>query len=488
MPISKFPVIQPDVNDKSAFGEISNAELTPIFQGDFSYSVNPTVWNVWTNKGTVTSELSRGKFSTGAAANQSAGVTSQIPVKYYPGQGVAARFTGAFTTGVTGSEQTIGLGDVSDGFFFGYNGPTFGILHRRAGSEAARTFTVTAGNTTAAGSCTITLNGATKVFNFTDTSGNATITANEIAAQDYSATGFGWKATARGNTVIFISYDAGVKAGTYSLAATTATATVSTSITGVAPTDNWIPQTSWNGDKANGTGTLQTIDWTKGNVFQIKAQWLGFGAVRFYIEEPSTGKLVLVHTLKYANTVTVPSIQTPTIPLSARVVNTTNTSDIIMYSASMAGFVEGRKGTGIGHFGKASSKIGVSTQQPLLSLHNVRIFNGKVNRGRIYVLFADLSAEGNKPATIRYFVNQTLVDSSFSDLVPTVSIASVDTSATSSSGGIEEYGATLAKSASRTIQMAGANFILNPGDTLTVTGESGASSDVTVAFHWEEII
>jgi hypothetical protein len=41
------------------------------------------------------------------------------------------RFTAVFTNGVANSRQLIGVGDSVDGFFFGFNGTAFGILHRR---------------------------------------------------------------------------------------------------------------------------------------------------------------------------------------------------------------------------------------------------------------------------------------------------------------------------------------------------------------------
>ena len=54
---------------------------------------------------------------------------------YTPGMGLLVNFTAAFTQGVTGSTQLIGLGDELDGLFFGYNGATFGVLRRQNGTD-----------------------------------------------------------------------------------------------------------------------------------------------------------------------------------------------------------------------------------------------------------------------------------------------------------------------------------------------------------------
>lgn len=64
-------------------------------------------------------------------------MVSQRYMKYRPGQGAMARFTAMFTTGAADSKQYAGAGtaNLTNGFFFGYDGTSFGICHINDGSE-----------------------------------------------------------------------------------------------------------------------------------------------------------------------------------------------------------------------------------------------------------------------------------------------------------------------------------------------------------------
>ena len=73
--------------------------------------------------------------------------------------------------------------------------------------------------------------------------------------------------------------------------------------------NTWTPQSSWVYDKADGSGGLAAVDWTKGNVFAVQYQYLGFGNIRFSMEDRSTGAFVPVHDIKYPGLNTLPSLQ-----------------------------------------------------------------------------------------------------------------------------------------------------------------------------------
>ena len=194
----------------TAFDEVSMAELTPVVQLQYPYAINSQLIETRLNGGTATIDSNRLKLSTGAAANRLAMSLSRKALKYNPGQGAMVRFTALFTTGVANSTQLIGIGDQNDGFFFGYNASTFGVLHRSGGASEMRLLTVTTGSSTAE-DITITLDGdAATTVSVTNTA-DTTLTANEIAAHDYSGVGDGWTAHAMGATVRFMSYTSGSK-------------------------------------------------------------------------------------------------------------------------------------------------------------------------------------------------------------------------------------------------------------------------------------
>lgn len=477
------------VDSKTAFNEILTGELTPIFQGDFSYNINDKLWDIFANGGTASVDSNRLKISTGAAANQSAAVASKVPLKYHPGQGAVARFTRLFSTGVANSEQISGIGDTSNGFFFGYNGAIFSILRRQGGSHEIRTLTVTTKSTTAE-NITITLDGnADNTVAVTDaTTTDVTTTANEIAAHDFSGLGGGWDAHADGAKVIFISYSSSVQTDSYSLSgATTAVGTFAQTLAGVAPTDSWVAQTAWSDDKGADAEILPVMDWTKGNVFQIRYQWLGYGMVSFWVENPVTGIFICVHKIQYANANTLPSIDTPTLPLYSSVINISNTSDIIGYSASMAGFVEGRTLDSDVHHGIDATRSGITIEVPVLTIQNKRFYQGKENRVRVKITYISASTDGTKTAKIRFYLNPTLTSASFSDIDTNNSVVGVDTSAITFSGGDPQFTVGLAKVDSFSLGIAESVFILNPGDKLTITGASSSSTEVTASLNWEEL-
>lgn len=90
-------------------------------------------------------------------------------------------------------------------------------------------------------------------------------------------------------------------------------------VTGSA-VDNVIAQSSWNGDKLDGTGDSGvTLDPTKAQIFWIDMEWLGVGSVRcgFVID----GVPILCHTFHHANSVSSVYMSSPNLPIRYELVN-----------------------------------------------------------------------------------------------------------------------------------------------------------------------
>lgn len=69
--------------------------------------------------------------------------------------------------------------------------------------------------------------------------------------------------------------------------------------------DNFIPQNSWNRDKADGTGpSAMDLDITKDNIYWIDVQWLGAGRIRFGTYDK--GQRVVLHEYYHGNTSILP--------------------------------------------------------------------------------------------------------------------------------------------------------------------------------------
>jgi hypothetical protein len=119
----------------SAFGILQTAELTPLLQMDFVYGLNiqTSVTSVL-NTGVVDTSVGRLRLQTGTNTAGLALYTSRRPARYRAGQGVVARFTPLFATGIASSEQEWGMGNingttVNDAYAFKMSGTQFGIVH-----------------------------------------------------------------------------------------------------------------------------------------------------------------------------------------------------------------------------------------------------------------------------------------------------------------------------------------------------------------------
>ena len=96
------------------------------------------------------------------------------------------------------------------------------------------------------------------------------------------------------------------------------------------------------------------------------------------------------------------------------------------------------------------------------------------------------STDGTKNAIIRILVNPTLTNASFSDLDADKTVIKYDTSASAISGGDELFGIGMAKVDSEILSLAEDKFEMNPGEFLTITGESASSTEITTSFNFED--
>ena len=116
-------------------------------------------------------------------------------------------------------------------------------------------------------------------------------------------------------------------------------------VTGTVTHSN-VAQSSWNGDKLNGTGpSAISLDMTKSQIFFIDMEWLGVGSVRtgFVIN----GQYIVAHTFHHANIVPRAYITTACLPvryeiqaLSASAPATSNLTQVCSTVISEAGYTE----------------------------------------------------------------------------------------------------------------------------------------------------
>lgn len=493
-------------NDRTAFGELSVAELSPVVQLQFPYNINTDQIEIRNNNGASSVVDNMANLSTGAGANQSSTILSKTPIKYNSGQGGLVRGSPKYTLGVANSTQYWGIGNSTDGYFFGYNGTEFGILRRQGGLPEVRRLAITTASNTNE-DITINLNGVAEIVAVTaagaDDAATRVTTANEIAAHDFSNVGAGWEVHNMGANIFFTSYaDGADKTSTYSLVngGGEAVGAFTRPLAGVAAIETIIKQTDWNHDRLspanvgipdNNNPSGMTLDPTKGNVYQIRYQWLGFGAQDFFIENSITGVFVLVHKIQYTNLNTFPSVNNPTLPLCVSVKNGSNTSDVVMQIGSMGGFIEGRDElAGLSH-SIVNTVTGISnTEVPIMTIHSHDIYQGTINRVKIKIISSNVSIEGNKTSIVRLRKNAMLTGPvSFSPLNSNTSTIHVDTSATGVSGGIVIGSSGAGKIDRILADLEKVNLTLVAPEffTLTVQGTAVTSIEAVGAFNWQEL-
>jgi hypothetical protein len=387
----------------AAFGEMLTASLTPFVQFDFTSGIPLDVISVSQNDVVNTSYTylnSMGKISATLGTNTNISLKSNIFTKYKPGQGCDNRFTALFPNGyIANCDQYAGVFTPEDSLTFGYfNGTAnneFAIRWQSFGTQQINSFTVS-GSATSGG--TFTMNFGGTVVNVTMVSGDSIeIVCNKIVtainavlnlntygyiAEYYSVSSVYTIDIIRnisltGNITITPSNNLGI---------TLTTSPANLLVSGVTPTTVLIPQSTWNLNNCMDNGSLEEnytknrggfiLDPTKGNVFKIYFQYLGFGQITFCIEESSSESIVPVHRIQYPNSSTKPTLKNPSMNIGICINNTSSSTDTpIVQTASMASFLQGKFNPSFVYRSYGFTLIGAS-QTPLGSLTNPFVIFG----------------------------------------------------------------------------------------------------------------
>lgn len=464
---------------RSAFGEALSVSPVPVVQilGTGGLNGQTQVFTAFT--GTGTNDGSEYIVSTGTNANAFGSIVTKRIIPYRPGEGSNAKITARFTTGVADSQQTAGVNNSTDGFNFGYQGAEFGIIYRHDGVNEIQELQVT---TPAAGAenATVTVNGVPFVVPLT--AGTVQHNAGEIA-DSLTAQVANWAFTQNGDTVVSLRRVAQATSVSFAFTSATAVAAWTQIAVGAMPTDTFTAQADWNRD------TLSDLDPTKGNVYMIQWQYLGYGDIDFFIEEPITKNFVLVHRIEYANSATKPSVTNPAFTLGWSAVNRGNTTDLTVAGASAGGFTEGEHVITEPAAAQSNTLVGIGlTEAPIVSIRD-RFVNGASmrNLAEIEPIFILGFTDSNKGAFLRIVTNGTLTGADWSYVDKDTSITEIDTSATAITGGLH-IDVPLAPFGNQTIDMTKLNDLILPGDTITITGRVIALpvSDVTGTIIYQE--
>jgi len=457
---------------------------------------------VTTTESTATTSQGLLSLTNADAVGSYAVVRSKKLLVYRPGIGAEVRFTALFTTPTAGVLQYAGLANLTNAFYFGFDGSssTFGIIHRYGGRPEIRTLTIT-GTGSGNGDVAINLDGVAHVVAVTDRSSVNTI-ASQIATST-TLVNSKWRAFQNNDTVVYFSTTVttavGARSGNYGftdVGSTGITASMAQTAVGVPNTQTFIPQYEWNRDRMDGTGgTGMVLRPERGNVFRISFQWLGFGAITFFIEESSTGNWTPVHVIEFANANTVVSLNQPSMHMEWVASSTTSTTGNTLKAASAAMFIQGNIFTDVPRHSATSNAItpgSDNTEYVLMALRIPIVYKGVINLTEVLLEKATLINTGTKSGLVRIYLNPTITDVSDYSFANTDSAVQSWTPTSSSltgfSGGTLLEVLPVAKDTSNSIDLHDDIIYIQNGDIILFTVSRGATSVVaTMNVSWIEV-
>jgi hypothetical protein len=491
-----------DERSHTAFGELSVAESTPSVNLAAGFGLRDlTDIETFTGDdlatptgGTANVELGSNGYEYRCRTETGIGgygvIRSRRSVIYRPGQGTIGRFTARFTTGVANSIQRAGFVNLGVEVVFGYNGATFGILHRYGGGAEIRKLTI---DTAASGNetLTITLNGT--AYNVSVTSGTVQHNAAEIESS--ASTFTGWGVYANNDEVLFTAQSVDAKSGTYSISSTgTCDGTFSQIRAGASVTDDHVAQSDWNVDKMDGTGPSgMTLDPTTFNVFQIKYKYLAGGDIAFWVLKDTTGALQLVHRIIWQNNNTIPNMQIPNLKIGWLAASLGSTTDLSVYGASAMSATEGKIQRVRNPWGHPATLSSIGTNlTPVLAIRNRRVFNDVINLLEVLMLSATVGVDGTKPADIEIILNPSLDTGEYAWQYENETHCLVEYSTFTNSDRVSQgansqeiYSRQLSKTDSALIDLEKFNVRLVPTDVLVIAVKAtSGTTDSAVSFNW----
>lgn len=483
----------------AAFGEMVTADLEPRIQLDAVYGLQATDTESITDgvSGTVTSADSMFTMQTGTTVGGYGVLRSRRMIRYRPGQGVRLRFTALYSAGVANSLQFAGGFTSTEALGFAYSGTTFGILRRIAGAAAIHRLTVTVGSG-GAETVTVTLNGVA----FTVASGGVLSTTG--LAERIAEVGVftGWSSvtspTSNGATVTFVQNVPAATPGAFTMSSTgTARGTFTTVLAG-APNDDvtgFIPQTSWNVDKMDGSANASNpsgalMDKTKFNVFEVVFPYLGAGTMQFKVMT-SPGKFNLVHRLEYPNNYTIPSMKNPTLRLGWIAASLGSTTNVTVKGICAAGFVEGESFQTRDPFGTSLNNFTAGTGELVaLAVRVGSTYNGLVNQREVKLANVVVGTETTARITrVRCILNPTMtgtVNWSYVDSTRTGVEVATPTAITPTFGSNIAF--TVSPSGTAAIlNLSDLDVRLEPGDVFAIALTTASSTAVcSLSLNWNE--
>lgn len=493
-------IINEGATGRTAFGEYSTAELSPVVQLDGIYGLPTEKFQTFNfTSGIATTRNSLFVAETGTSAYGYGVVRTKRFLRYRPGQGGVARFTAHFLNPTEGVTLRAGFFSQESALQVGFNTDgKFGILRQYGTKAEIRKLTITTASSSS-GIATVTLNGIPYNVTLANNSGITSATASSIASNTFAS----HIDEQRDNTILFLANSTGEQTGTFSFnpGTTGAVGTFTTVQTGASPIEHWTYQEDWNLDTLTGVGGTSNpsgvaLDTTKLNVFQINYRWLGAGEQRYAIENPINGDMIFFHHEHYSNKYTTPWVDNPSFKLGYVAANLSGVgiaSTASVCGASMMMGVEGKIISNNYTSSAYKNTAGLTSNDihHLLSIKNPITNNGVINTREI--IFKALSSAidtGVASAVISLYLDAPLqtgvhiFNSQPGDNSIALVCRQVGTINGSTNTPIASY--VIPQDGSIAQDLSDYRIILSPGSILSVTITSSASLNRTdTSLIWE---
>lgn len=252
----------------------------------------------------------------------------------------------------------------------------------------------------------------------------------------------------------------------------------------------FIPQSSFNIDKIDGTGLSGfNIDVTKGNLGKIQFQYLGFGDIQFFIKPSNSTGFIEIHRINYTNANTVPSVFKPYYKMYMFVSNASNpTVAVSMKSASFSACLQGSLPIYTQPTSIRNLKTGITTETNIITVRNNTTINGGTNFIPVKLLtFSASTSASNRSVVFRIIKNATIGGTPvFNNISTTDSVLATDTAGTTVTGGIELTSFSVSPSSDMFIDLKQYGFEFEAGDTITISAQSSNSSECSVTLDLRE--
>lgn len=243
---------------------------------------------------------------------------------------------------------------------------------------------------------------------------------------------------------------------------------------------NFIPQSTWNKDKMDGTGASgYNINPQMANLYRLTYAWHGFLPLQLEIYV-GNNKWRRAHVEEFTNIATEPHLQNPSLPLGAKIERTSGTgANLSMFTGSWrGGAIAGIPEDNSSNRWFAHTELDfpiINGRNNVFTIYNKPTYAGKTNHVVVELGIVTFDSTANKTVAVYGVKNGTLTgNSAFVDKDTTNSVISVSTGGTVS-GGAQGPATVIKSGGDRRTDVRGTGIKIFPNEYFTFEVDPGGS-------------